>query len=152
MSFNGLWKSYILIIFFFFRCTLFTYYSVWQEIIADADVLDLKRLLSYHHWRFAWYNFLDLLDINHEEGFCCAICGKDNSLDTFISDESFVLHWSLVIHHWVHPLNHKKQEDKLLIYAYLFLIFYASFILWFWFPVWFKEFYFRVWAWCNILT
>ena len=72
--------------FSFFRCTLFTYYSVWQEIMADADVLDFKRLLSYHHWHFAWYSFLDLLDINYEEGFCCAICGKDNSLDTVICD------------------------------------------------------------------
>ena len=72
--------------FSFFRCTLFTYYSVWQEIMADADVLDFKRLLSYHHWRFAWYSFLDLLDISYEEGFCCAICGKDNSLDTVICD------------------------------------------------------------------
>ena len=68
--------------FSFFRCTLFTYYSVWQEIMADADVLDFKRLL-YHH---LWYRFLDLLDINYEEGFCCAICGKDNSLDTVICD------------------------------------------------------------------
>ena len=72
--------------FSFFRCTLFTYYSVWQEIMADADVLDFKRLLSYHCWHLAWYNFLDLLDINYEEGFCCAICGKDNSLDTVICD------------------------------------------------------------------
>ena len=72
--------------FSFFRCTLFTYYSVWQEIMADADVLDFKRLLSYHHWCFAWYSFLDLLDISYEEGFCCAICGKDNSLDTVICD------------------------------------------------------------------
>ena len=69
--------------FSFFRCTLFTYYSVWQEIMADADVLDFKRLLSYHHWCFAWYSFLDLLDISYEEG--CAICGKDNSLDTALS-------------------------------------------------------------------
>ena len=70
--------------FSFFRCTLFTYYSVWQEIMADADVLDFK--LSYHHWCFAWYSSLNLLDINYEEGFCCAICGKDNSLDTVIWD------------------------------------------------------------------
>ncbi|CAH3156015.1 unnamed protein product [Pocillopora meandrina] len=31
--------------------------------MADADVLDFKRLLSYHHWCFAWYSFLNLLDI-----------------------------------------------------------------------------------------
>ena len=76
--------------FSFFRCTLITYYSVWQEIMADADVLDFKRLLSYHHWCFAWYSFLDLLDINYEEGFCCAICGKDNSLDTVICDTTAI--------------------------------------------------------------
>jgi len=49
------------------RCTLFTYYSVWQEIMHDASVLDFQRLLSYHHWRFGWYSFLDLLDINYSE-------------------------------------------------------------------------------------
>ena len=76
--------------FSFFRCTLFTYFNFWQEIMADADVLDFKRLLSYHHWRFAWYSFLDLLDISYEEGFCCAICGKDNSLDTVISEDKFL--------------------------------------------------------------
>ena len=86
MSSNCLSKSNIEIMFSFFRCTLFTYYSVWQEIMADADVLDFKRLLPYHQWHFAWYSFLDLLDINYEEGFCCAICGKDNSLDTVICD------------------------------------------------------------------
>ncbi|PFX17680.1 hypothetical protein AWC38_SpisGene17985 [Stylophora pistillata] len=37
------------------RCTLFTYYSVWQEIMADANVLDFKGLLSYPHWHFAWH-------------------------------------------------------------------------------------------------
>ena len=72
--------------FSFFRCTLFTYYSVWQEIMADAHVLDFKRMLLYHHWHFACCSFLNLLDINYEEGFCCAICGKDNSLDTVICD------------------------------------------------------------------
>ena len=91
--------------FSFFRCTLFTYYSVWQEIMADAHVLDFKRMLSYHHWRFAWYSFLNPLDINYE-GFSCAICGKDNSwtlsfvmLLHYPSEESFVLLLSLVIHH-----------------------------------------------------
>ena len=76
--------------FSFFRCTLFTYFNFWQEIMADADVLDFKRLLSYHHWCFAWYSFLNLLDIKYEEGFCCAICGKDNSLDTVISEDKFL--------------------------------------------------------------
>ena len=40
----------------------------------------------YHHWCLLGKNFLDLLDVNHEEGFCCAICGKDNSLDTVFCD------------------------------------------------------------------
>lgn len=97
------------------RCTLFTYYSVWQEIMDDANILNFKRSLSYHHWRFAWYSFLDLLDIDYEEGFCCPICGKDNGLDIVICDATAHL-WSLV---WmirrllVNPLNHEEWEDKL---------------------------------------
>ena len=50
-----------------------------------ASVLDFQRLLSYHHWRFGWYSFLDLLDINYSEGFCCPICGSGD-LDTAICD------------------------------------------------------------------
>ena len=121
--------------FSFFRCTLFTYYSVWQAIMTDADVLDFKRLLLYPHWCFAWYSFLDHLDISYEEGFCCA---KDNfvakitvwklsfvMLQHYLSGKSFLLQWSLVIHHWVHPLNHEKQEDKLL---FMLLNFFSYFM------------------------
>ena len=71
----------------FSRCTLFTYYSVWQEIMHDANVLNFERLLSYHHWRFSWYSFLDLLDIDYVEGFSCPICGSgDEKLDTVVCD------------------------------------------------------------------
>ena len=92
--------------------------------MADADVLDLKRLLSYHCWRFAWYSFLDLLDVNYEEGFCCAICGKDNSLDAVIYD-AIALSFRRELHTFlksvIHPLNHEKQEDKLLFMLMIFL-------------------------------
>ena len=54
--------------------------------MADANILNFKRLLSYHHWQFSWYSFVDLLDIDYEEGFCYPICGKDNSLDIVICD------------------------------------------------------------------
>ena len=54
--------------------------------MSDADVMEFGQLMSYHHWRFAWYSFLDLLDINYEEGFCCPVCGKGDSLDTVICD------------------------------------------------------------------
>lgn len=85
MSFKYLLKASLQFCSIVCRCTLFTYYSVWQEIMADANVANFKRSLSYHHWRFAWYSFLDLLDIDYE-GFCCPICGKDNGLDTVICD------------------------------------------------------------------
>ena len=71
----------------FSRCTLFTYYSVWQEIMHDANVLNFERLLSYDHWRFSCYSFLDLLDIDYVEGFSCPICGSgDRNLDTVVCD------------------------------------------------------------------
>ena len=57
---------------------------MWQKLMSDADVLEFGQLMSYHHWRFAWYSFLDLLDINYKEVFRCPICGKGDSLDTVI--------------------------------------------------------------------
>lgn len=86
LSFRHLLKAQLEFCSLVCRCTLFTYYSVWQEVMADANILNFKRLLSYHHWRFAWYSFLDLLDVDYEEGFCCPICGKDNDLDIVICD------------------------------------------------------------------
>ena len=80
LSFKKLYLNYVL----FFSS--FTYHGVWQEIMADAHVLDFKRMLLYYHWCFACCSFLNLLDINYEEGFCCAICGKDNSLHFVICD------------------------------------------------------------------
>ena len=51
----------------------------------DSNILDFEKLMSYHRWRFAWYNFLDLLDVNDDAGFCCSICGS-TSLDVVICD------------------------------------------------------------------
>ena len=114
--------------FSFFRCTLFTYYGVWQEIMADAHVLDFKRLLSYYHWRFAYCSFLNLLDINYEEVFCCATCGKDNSLHTVICDAkapSFRQeHCSSLKSTYSSPSPSTvpwEQEDKLLFMLMIFL-------------------------------
>lgn len=50
----------------------------------DASIVNFERLLSYHHWNFGWYSFLELLD-----GFCFPLCGTD-SLDTFICDATFL--------------------------------------------------------------
>ena len=53
--------------------------------MRDSNVVGFERLLSYHHWRFSWYSFLELLDIDYRDGFCCPICGTGD-LDTVICD------------------------------------------------------------------
>ena len=43
----------------------------------DAGVPDLEKLVSYNHFRLAWYLFLELIcaDINFSDGFLCSHCG-----------------------------------------------------------------------------
>ena len=44
----------------------------------DAGVPDFDKLVSYNHFRIAWYLFLELIcaDINFSDGFLCSHCGS----------------------------------------------------------------------------
>ena len=33
-------------------------------------------MINYQQWRMSWYAFVELLDINYEEGFSCQQCGQ----------------------------------------------------------------------------
>ena len=55
--------------------------------MCDAGKAILKDLISLRQWQASWYSFLELLDIDYEAGFSCAICGTD-SLDVIVCDRT----------------------------------------------------------------
>ena len=56
-------------------CSLIGYYEKWKLNFLAAG-LELDRYLNYQQWRFSWYSFLSLLDIDYASGFICDICGQ----------------------------------------------------------------------------
>ena len=42
--------------------------------MCDFDV-DIKDFLNYDQWRLSWYAYLDLLQIDYEDGFTCSTSG-----------------------------------------------------------------------------
>lgn len=59
----------------FYRATIFTEYSVLREMHYDSGNTMFSSLISYHHYRTAWYAFLHLLQIDYHSGFMCQSCG-----------------------------------------------------------------------------
>lgn len=58
---------------FNYRGTIFTEYTI-QMMHQDAGSIALHSLLSYNHFRMAWYSYLGLLNINYADGFTCINC------------------------------------------------------------------------------
>ena len=57
-----------------FRMPMYTFVSVTKEESFDVGLSSLYSLLTYDRFRMAWYSYLDLLDINFDDGFCCSVC------------------------------------------------------------------------------
>lgn len=59
------------------RTTIFTEHSVLTASFKDAGIPDFPKLVSYNHFRIAWYLFLELIsaEINFSDGFLCSQCG-----------------------------------------------------------------------------
>lgn len=60
---------------FYSRGTIFTEYSILKMLHQDAGSR-LPDLLTYNHFRMAWYNYLSRLNIDYTEGFRCNDCGN----------------------------------------------------------------------------
>ncbi len=41
-----------------------------------AAGINSSQFINYQQWRFSWYSFLNLLDLDYENGFMCSLCGK----------------------------------------------------------------------------
>ncbi len=53
------------------RTTIYTQYIVLCEDHADVGNQNFSSILTYNQYRFAWYSFLSLLDIDYRNGFLC---------------------------------------------------------------------------------
>ena len=92
---------------------MYTYYNVWEQTMNDAAKANLRELLSFNQWMASWYSFLELLDIDYEDGFCCPTCGKDN-LDVVVCDGTSRLSFRQAFCTDVRSGLEAVQTDKLL--------------------------------------
>lgn len=53
------------------RSTIYTQYTVLCKDHRDAGNDHITLMLSYNQYLLAWYSFLQLLDVNYQEGFSC---------------------------------------------------------------------------------
>ena len=41
----------------------------------NVGTQNFPEVITYNHYRLAWYSFMNVLDIKYEEGFKCPKCG-----------------------------------------------------------------------------
>lgn len=56
---------------------MFTEYSVLVKTHEDLGDHSFSSKFTYNHFRMSWYGFVQLLDIQLNEGFVCTICGTN---------------------------------------------------------------------------
>ena len=59
----------------FSSCSLIGYYEKWKLNFIAAG-LELDHYINYQQWRFSWYSFLSLLDVDYASGSICDIRGQ----------------------------------------------------------------------------
>ena len=64
----------------FSNCSLIGYYEKWKLNFLAAG-LELDHYITYQQWRFSWYSFLSLLDVDYASGFICDISGVSKEND-----------------------------------------------------------------------
>ncbi|XP_063427966.1 uncharacterized protein LOC134711349 isoform X2 [Mytilus trossulus] len=56
-------------------CTLSSFYKQWTWEQLESGNLNFSEEFQYNRLRYAWYSFLELLDLNYNNGFSCPECG-----------------------------------------------------------------------------
>lgn len=59
-----------------FSCTLQTYFQVWTRRLSDVGTAK-EEMPSYNQLRYAWYSFMNLLDVDYSVGNTCRQCGPE---------------------------------------------------------------------------
>ena len=90
---------------------MYTEFTILQRMHRDLEEKLVLDAFKYDHFRLAWYSFLNLLDINYPESFCCSKCGDKPQI--LIMDATLVS-FRQALDSW-HPLigtPHKTQEKS----------------------------------------
>lgn len=61
--------------FYHYSTTIYTQYCVLVKAHEDAGNYSFGKEFTYNHFRWSWYSFLKLLDIDIPSGFMCSDCG-----------------------------------------------------------------------------
>lgn len=72
------------------RCSLHAYYSMWRNIQEEEGNTNFSKRMPYRDFRLAWYEFMQLLDIDYHAGFECKECGPNP--ETVIMDATSLGH------------------------------------------------------------
>lgn len=95
-----------MLLFVFNRTTMHTEYTVLCETHVDAT---FKERVSYQKFRMAWHSFIELLDIDYEDGFMCAICGAEP--ECVIMDATS-LSFRRTLASWTNFLNQTDEQVR----------------------------------------
>ena len=89
---------------------MYTEYTILQKMQSDSTEEQLiLNAFKYNHFRMAWYSFVQLLDIDYSERFCCASCGV--SPNTLIMDGTS-LSFRRALDSWNSSLGPVPSKDE----------------------------------------
>lgn len=54
-----------------FRCTMYAFYNTWKAQQADVGNHSFPEKFPYSCFRWSWYSYLHLLDIDTKQTFYC---------------------------------------------------------------------------------
>lgn len=57
-----------------------SFHQVTCEMLEDFGYGQVRKIFPYNKFRLAWYAFIDLLDIDMNNGFCCPVCSTTPDL------------------------------------------------------------------------
>ena len=53
---------------------MYAFFKTWCEIQADYGNTGFAENMTYHRFKYSWYSFLQLTDIQMQDGFTCPVC------------------------------------------------------------------------------
>ena len=59
---------------------MYTEFIVLRQMLLDHGLTQVDSHFSYQKLQHAWYAFIDLLDIDFNQGFICPECGPEPSI------------------------------------------------------------------------
>lgn len=88
---------------------MYTFVNVTLEESFDVGLSTLYSLMTYDRFRMAWYNYLDLLDIAFDTGFCCSVCQMQP--DTVVFDATTLSYRKEALPLGLSRINDTKEKS-----------------------------------------